>query len=349
MSSFEALEQLYQEALDDLSDASTTEALESWEKEILGRQGSITQQARLVGQMPKEDRPTFGRRVNEIKQALQQAYDARREEIRHEELAQQLAQETLDVTLPGRPVVPGHRHLTTQALQRLYDIFAKMGFEVYEAPDVELETYNFDLLNIPEYHPARDMWDTFWVEGADRDAGNRRLLRTHTSPGQIRVMRERYPEPIRVILPGKCYRYEQITVRSEHQFYQVEGLAVGPSITITDLIGTVTQFSHLYYGSDRQVRVRSSYFPFTEPSVEVDTECILCHGEGCAVCKYTGWLEIAGAGMVHPVVLANGGYDPDVWSGFAFGFGVERPAMQRYNVEDIRLFYGNDLRFLRQF
>jgi phenylalanyl-tRNA synthetase alpha chain len=260
-----------------------------------------------------------------------------------------LAQETLDVTLPGRPVVPGHRHLTTQALQRLYDIFAKMGFEVYEAPDVELETYNFDLLNIPEYHPARDMWDTFWVEGADRDAGNRRLLRTHTSPGQIRVMRERYPEPIRVILPGKCYRYEQITVRSEHQFYQVEGLAVGPSITITDLIGTVTQFSHLYYGSDRQVRVRSSYFPFTEPSVEVDTECILCHGEGCAVCKYTGWLEIAGAGMVHPVVLANGGYDPDVWSGFAFGFGVERPAMQRYNVEDIRLFYGNDLRFLRQF
>jgi phenylalanyl-tRNA synthetase alpha chain len=162
-------------------------------------------------------------------------------------------------------------------------------------------------------------------------------------------MRERYPEPIRVVLPGKCYRYEQITVRSEHQFYQMEGLAVGRSITMTDLIGTLTQFSHLFYGADRRVRIRSSYFPFTEPSVEVDTECILCEGEGCAVCKYTGWLEIAGAGMVHPVVLQNGGYDPEEWSGFAFGPGVERPAMQKYGVEDIRFFYGNDLRFLRKF
>jgi phenylalanyl-tRNA synthetase alpha chain len=223
-----------------------------------------------------------------------------------------------------------------------------MGFEVYEAPDVELEAYNFDLLNIPEYHPARDMWDTFWVK-QDAEIKDRRLLRTHTSPGQIRAMLERCPEPIRVILPGKCYRYEQITVRSEHQFYQLEGLAVGRGITLTDLIGTMEQFARLYYGPDRQIRVRSSYFPFTEPSVEVDTNCILCGGKGCGVCKYSGWLEIAGAGMVHPVVLENGGYDPEEWSGFAFGLGVERPSMMKYSVKDIRYYYGNDLRFLQQF
>ncbi len=349
MSAFAELEQVHEAALADLKTALTTQALDAWEDRYLGRKGEITLQARQVGQMAREDRPAFGRRVNEIKQLLEQAHASRLEVLRHSELTERLEAEAIDVTLPGRPVVRGHLHLTTQTLRELYDIFAKMGFEVYEAPDVELEAYNFDLLNIPQYHPARDMWDTFWVEGGDQQRGNRRLLRTHTSPGQIRAMRERYPEPLRVILPGKCYRYEQITVRSEHQFYQVEGLAVGPRITMTDLIGTMTEFSHLFYGRDRRVRVRSSYFPFTEPSVELDTECILCDGEGCAVCKYTGWLEIAGAGMVHPIVLANGGYDPDVWSGFAFGAGVERPAMQKFGVEDIRLFYGNDLRFLRQF
>ena len=349
MSAFAELEQVHEEALADLKQAATTQALEAWEDRYLGRKGQITLQARQVGQMSKEDRPAFGRRVNEIKQLLEQAYASRLEELRHAELTKRLEAEAIDVTLPGRPVVRGHLHPTTQTLRDLYGIFAKMGFEVYEAPDVELEAYNFDLLNIPEYHPARDMWDTFWVKGGDHERGNRRLLRTHTSPGQMRAMRERYPQPIRVILPGKCYRYEQITVRSEHQFYQLEGLAVGPGITMTDLIGTMTEFAHLYYGSKGHVRVRSSYFPFTEPSVELDAECALCRGEGCPVCKYTGWLELGGAGMVHPVVLENGGYDPDVWSGFAFGFGVERPAMLKAGVEDIRLFYGNDLRFLRQF
>jgi phenylalanyl-tRNA synthetase alpha chain len=186
------------------------------------------------------------------------------------------------------------------------------------------------------------MWDTFWISD---DV----LLRTHTSPGQIRVMRERCPEPIRVILPGKCYRYEQITARSEHQFFQIEGLVVGHGIKMTDLIGTLTGLAHQLYGPERQVRIRGSYFPFTEPSIEVDMDCILCNGRGCRVCKYSGWLEIAGAGMVHPVVLENGGYDPEEWSGFAFGPGVERPAMLKYGIDDIRLFYGNDVRFLRQF
>ncbi len=347
MSLFDDLEQLRTDALRALAEAETPDALQAWYTHFLGRKGAVTLQTRAIGKLPKEERPAFGRRVNDIKRELEAAYEARTRVLRQASIARTLEAERVDVTLPGRPLPRGHLHLTTQTLRRIYTIFARMGFEVYEAPDVELEAYNFDLLNIPPYHPARDMWDTFWVKAPSEEA--RLLLRTHTSPGQIRVMRERAPEPIRVILPGKCYRYEQITARSEHQFYQVEGLAVGRNITMTDLIGTVTQFTRLFYGPERKVRVRGSYFPFTEPSIEVDTNCILCNGKGCRVCKYTGWLEIAGAGMVHPVVLQNGGYDPDTWSGFAFGFGVERPAMMEYGVKDIRLFYGNDLRFLQQF
>lgn len=348
MNLFEELEQAYQTAQTALEEAKDTGALEAWYADTLGRKGAITLQVRAVGQLPTEDRPAFGKRVNEIKLALEAAYTAQAQIVKHAELTRDLESGAIDVTLPGRPVTPGHLHLTTQSLRQIYSIFGRMGFEVYEAPDVELESYNFDLINIPEYHPARDMWDTFWVQQV-RNNPTRLLLRTHTSPGQMRAMRERYPEPIRVILPGKCYRYEQITARSEHQFYQVEGLAVGKNITMTDLIGTLTQFTNMFYGPGHKMRVRSSYFPFTEPSIEVDMDCIFCGGKGCRVCKYTGWLEIAGAGMVHPVVLKNGGYDPDEWSGFAFGPGVERPAMLKYNVNDIRYFYGNDLRFLRQF
>ncbi len=342
MSLFDILEETRSKALQELHEAVTLEALEAWNADTLGRKGAVTLQARSVGTLPQEERPDFGRRINEVKQELEAAYAARIEELKHAALSHWLENSAVDVTLPGRPATQGCLHVTTNTLRQIYAIFAKMGFEVYEAPDVELEAYNFDLLNIPAYHPARDMWDTFWVD-------DKRLLRTHTSPGQVRAMRERYPEPIRVILPGKCYRYEQITARSEHQFYQVEGLAVGHNITMTDLIGTLTEFTHMFYGEDRRTRVRGSYFPFTEPSIEVDMDCILCGGKGCPVCKYTGWLEICGAGMVHPVVLQNGGYDPAEWSGFAFGAGVERPAMMKYSVPDIRWFLGNDLRFLRQF
>lgn len=349
MSLFDDLEGVYAEAAGALEAAADAAGLEAWYAAYLSRKGAVTLQTRVVGQLPKEERPAFGQRVNEIKEALEAAYAARAGQIKQAELTRALEAGAVDVTLPGRPATEGHLHLTTQSLRQIYAIFARMGFEVYEAPDVELEAYNFDLLNIPAYHPARDMWDTFWVQTPPPEA--RLLLRTHTSPGQIRAMRERSAnqEPIRVILPGKCYRYEQITARSEHQFYQVEGLAVGRGITLTDLIGTMHQFADLFYGAGRKIRVRSSYFPFTEPSIEVDTNCILCGGKGCGVCKYTGWLEIAGAGMVHPVVLENGGYDPAEWSGFAFGMGVERPSMMKYDVSDIRLYYGNDLRFLRQF
>jgi phenylalanyl-tRNA synthetase alpha chain len=286
----------------------------------------------------------MGRAVNEVKSALTAAFEAKEIALEEAELAASLATDAIDVTLPGRPLSPGRLHLTTQTLRQIYAIFAQMGFQVYEAPDVETDEHNFVLLNVPPHHPARDMQDTFWVE-SEHDV----VLRTHTSPGQIRSMREYCPEPIRVILPGKCYRYEQITARAEHQFYQVEGLAVGREIAITDLIGTLTEFARQLYGPDRRIRIRGSYFPFTEPSVEADMDCILCQGQGCRVCQYTGWLEICGAGMVHPAVLRNGGYDPEEWSGFAFGMGVERPAMLKYGIKDIRLFYANDLRFLRQF
>ncbi len=336
------LTQLEQEALEALVAIKSSQELAEWNRRYLGKKGALTLLLRSVGTLPKEERPAFGQAANRAKNELEAAYKERAQELRRIELEREMARGALDVTLPGRPGGPGHLHITTQTLRQIISIFAEMGFQVYESRDVESDEMNFGLLNMPPHHPARDMWDTFWLD-------DNTLLRTHTSPGQIRVMRERYPEPIRVILPGKCYRYEQVTARSEHQFYQVEGLAVGHAITMTDLIGTLTEFARRLYGPQRHIRIRGSYFPFTEPSVEADMDCILCGGEGCRVCKYSGWLEVAGAGMVHPVVLQNGGYDPAEWSGFAFGLGVERPAMLKYSIDDIRLFYGNDLRFLRQF
>ncbi|MBN1582672.1 MAG: phenylalanine--tRNA ligase subunit alpha [Anaerolineae bacterium] len=340
----EKLQELESSALAALDSVADSEALRAWNQQYLGKKGALTPFLRGMGNLSAEERPQVGRAVNDVKQKLTSAFETKEEALKVAELAASLAADTIDVTLPGRPVSAGKLHITTQSLRQYYDIFAQMGFQVYEAPDVETDEYNFGLLNIPLYHPARDMWDTFWVE-SEHDV----VLRTHTSPGQIRSMREYHPEPIRVILPGKCYRYEQITARSEHQFYQLEGLAVGRNITMTDLIGTLTEFAYQMYGQDRKIRIRGSYFPFTEPSIEADMDCILCKGEGCRVCKYNGWLEIGGAGMVHPVVLRNGGYDPDEWSGFAFGMGVERPAMLKYIIDDIRNFYANDLRFLRQF
>ena len=337
------LSDLKAEALAALADVQDEAALQAWHAGYLGKRGALTPLLRGISALPPEERPQSGRAVNETKQVLIQAYEGKQAEIEVAALAAALAAEAIDVSLPGCPPTVGRLHPSTQTLRRIYAIFADMGFQVYRAPDVETDELNFALLNIPPHHPARDMWDTFYTteEGV--------LLRTHTSPGQIRAMREYYPEPIRVILPGMCYRYEQVTARSEMMFYQVEGLVVGKSITMTDLKGTMAAFAERMFGTGRTMRFRASHFPFTEPSVEVDMDCILCGGEGCRVCKYTGWLEISGAGMVHPVVLSNGGYDPDVYSGFAFGMGVERPAMLVHGIEDIRCFFGNDLRFLRQF
>jgi len=327
------------EALEQVKDGSE---LEAWHQKYLGRRGKLTSFLRNIGRLPAEERPAAGQAANRLRQLLERRYSERQERVRRAELAQSLALDSVDVTLPGRKPPAGRLHPSTITLRRIYGIFAKMGFQVFESREVETDEYNFELLNMPPHHPARDMWDTFYIN-------DRVVLRTHTSPGQIHVMRAYHPEPIRVILPGKCYRYEQVTARSEFMFYQVEGLAVGRDITMTDLKGVMAEFTRQMYGADRRMRFRASYFPFTEPSVEVDIDCIICHGEGCRVCKQTGWVEIAGAGMVHPTVLRNGGYDPTEFTGFAFGMGPERIAMLVHGIDDIRYFFSNDLRFLRQF
>jgi len=326
-----------------LQGAANQAALEQVRVRYLGRKGALAAILRELADLDPAERPAIGKVANEVKQRLEAALAAQREAI--EAVAQQAAvvAERVDVTLPGRPVPMGRLHPSTRILRRICQIWSDMGFQVYRSRDVETEEMNFELLNIPAHHPARDMWDTFYTttEGM--------LLRTHTSPGQIRAMRQYCPEPIRVILPGMCYRYEQITARSEIQFHQVEGLAVGRHVTMTDLKGTLVDFAHRMFGADRKVRFRASHFPFTEPSAEMDVECIICEGQGCVVCKQSGWLEILGCGMVHPEVLRNGGYDPAVFSGFAFGMGPERITMLKHGIEDIRYFWANDLRFLEQF
>jgi len=335
--------QLEERALQELEALTDLEALDEWRVRYLGRKGELTGLLRDIGKLPPEERPKAGQRANQVKLALQAAYDDAVERVRQAQLQRALEAERVDVTLPGRPPALGRLHLSTQTLREIYAIFAEMGFQVVESPEVETDDMNFTLLNIPPFHPAREMQDTFYTTNPAV------LLRTHTSPGQIRTMRRFCPEPIRVILPGKCYRYEQITARSEIQFHQVEGLAVGDDITMADLKGVLIEFARMMFGEGRPVRFRASHFPFTEPSAEMDIGCIICEGEGCRVCKYTGWLEILGCGMVHPMVLENGGYDPDKYTGFAFGMGPERIAMLKYRIDDIRYFFTSDLRFLEQF
>lgn len=337
------VQQLQDVALNELQSLRTAEELQQWRVAYLGRKGALTSVLRSISELPAEERPAAGQEANRLKQALEEAYEAKARAIETEQLQQRIEQERIDVTLPGRPADYGYLHVSTQVLRQIYDIFGEMGFQVYETREVETDVCNFQLLNIPPYHPARDMWSTFYTtkEGV--------VLRTHTSPGQIHAMREYCPEPIRLILPGKCYRYEAVTARHESMFYQVEGLAVGTNVTMGDLKGVLTEFARRMFGADRRVRFRCSYFPFTEPSAEVDMDCLICNGKGCRVCKGSGWVEILGAGMVHPQVLRNGGYDPEKYSGFAFGMGPERVAMTKFGIDDIRNFFGNDLRFLQQF
>ena len=336
------LEQLQHDAQTALTLATTTEATREWYSEYLSRKGRLTSILRNLGTLSAEKRPLVGKVANEVKSVLEQAFQERQAAIAQAELEAIRRTGSVDITLPGRPQNLGKLHITTRALRDIYAIFTAMGFQIYDSPEVETDEYNFQLLNIPPGHPARDMWDTFYTTTPGL------LLRTHTSPGQIHAMREYAPEPIRVILPGKCYRYEQVTNRSESMFYQVEGLAVGKHITFSDLKGVLINFANQMYGEGREVRFRKSYFPFTEPSVEMDIVCILCNGKGCPICKYTGWLEILGAGVVHPCVLEYGGYNPAEFSGFAFGMGPERIALQKYGIDDIRYFYTNDARLLER-
>ena len=350
----ETLDQIERKALDALDAVAGDDELEQWRVAYLGRSAPLTEVFEGLGKLPKEQRPAVGRRANEVKNRLEAGLKERAEDLRQVALESALQRERLDVTLPGRPLSFGRLHPTTRTMREIYRVFGDMGFQIYRSRDVESDEYNFQLLNFPPHHPAREMQDSFYLEGA-YEVDNPVLLRTHTSPGQIRAMREfsasnpADPPPVRIILPGMCYRYEQITARSEVQFTQVEGLAVGEDITFSDLKGTLSDFARRMFGQGVRTRFRASHFPFTEPSAEMDVECFVCGGRGCAVCKRTGWLEILGCGMVHPVVLRNGGYSPERYTGYAFGMGPERITMLRYRIEDIRNFWGNDFRFLEQF
>jgi len=350
----EKLTRIKQEALEDLQDLEERAQLETWQVKHLGRNSEVMSVFKNLGDLPSEQRPVIGRLANQVKVALEEALEEKQEKLRQAEIRGKLEGERIDVTLPGRPVQTGGLHPTTRTMRELYRVFGDMGFQIYRSREVETDAYNFQLLNFPPHHPARDMQDTFFLESDQPRGDNPLLLRTHTSPGQIHAMREvteknpDNPPPIRIILPGMCYRYEQITARSEIQFNQIEGLAVGREITFADLKGTLSSFARRTFGEGARTRFRASHFPFTEPSAEMDVACFLCQGEGCSVCKGTGWLEILGCGMVHPTVLQNGGYDPERYSGFAFGMGPERITLMRHGIEDIRNFWSNDLRFLEQ-
>ena len=341
------LNRLRTDAQEQLSHIWDDAALEEWRVKFLGRNGLLAAEMSKLGGLSKEEKPAAGKLANDVKGALESAYQAKIGAIKQRNLSESLEAEPLDITLPGRPVKRGRLHPATENLREIYRIWGDMGFQVFRSREVESDVMNFQLINIPPHHPARDNWSTFYIAETDQ----RVLLRTHTSPGQIRAMRElgqNGTQPLRVILPGMCYRYEQISARYEIQFNQVEGLAIGRNVTFADLKGTLTEFARRMYG-DRPVRFYGDHFPFTEPSAQMDVECIICDGAGCGICKYTGFLEILGSGMVHPQVLRNGGYDPNEWSGFAFGLGAERIAMLKHTIDDIRYFWGNDLRFLEQF
>jgi len=340
------LEGIRLQALDELNRISELRELESWRIRYLGKKSRLTQVLRSLATLPSEERRLVGSRANEIKLSLQANSAQRKEFLERSYLASFLERERLDVTLPGRAVSIGRLHPVTQTLEEICDIFKNMGFQIFEGPDVEWNYYNFEALNIPQEHPARDMFATLWIDPEMGDEA--RLLRTHTSPMQIRIMEERRP-PIRAVVPGRSYRYEATDATHESMFYQVEGLAVDKGITLAELKGTLFDFCHCLFGQERRVRFRCDYFPFVEPGVEVAIECLACAGAGCRLCGNSGWIEILGAGMVHPEVLERGGIDPEIYTGFAFGLGVERIPMLRYGIDDIRLFYSNDTRFLGQF
>jgi phenylalanyl-tRNA synthetase alpha chain len=337
------LKTLESDALGELAGSADESALRAWNTKYFGDKGLMKAALGKLKDIPKDQRASFGQEANRVKVALESGYSASLEKAKEAALLASLANDKLDVTLPGRPVARGRLHPATQILREIYGIFADLGFQVYRTREVESDQLNFELLNMPPHHPARDMWDTFFTTTPGT------VLRTHTSPGQIHVMREMAPNPVRVILPGMCYRNEAISTRSEIQFFQVEGLVIGEGVTMADLKGTLTAFARRMFGPERQIRIRSSYFPFTEPSIEVDIDWPADDPNRDRLTKGTGWLEILGAGMVHPTVLKNGGYDPDKVTGFAFGMGPQRMLMLKHAIDDIRLFWQNDLRFLRQF
>jgi len=346
--SVDTVEQVKLQAFQELESASDDAALEQWRVAYLGRSGRITQLLRGLGALDPDERRVVGAAANKAKGVLSDGLVLRTKALKDTLLAGRLDTESIDVTLPGWPAPQGRLHPITQIRREIEEAFVAMGFEVREGPEVEWDRYNFDMLNIPKEHPARDMWDTMWVDRENEEDERSMLLRTHTSPMQARIMETTEP-PVRVIVPGKVYRYEATDASHEWHFQQVEGLAVDEGITLANLKGTLFEFARRIFGTERKVRFRCDFFPFVEPGVDMSIDCFKCGGDGCRICGHTGWIEILGAGMVHPNVLSAVGYDPQKYTGFAFGMGVERIAMLKHGIDDVRNFYANDLRFLSQF
>jgi phenylalanyl-tRNA synthetase alpha chain len=345
-SDIESLTQIESQARTELDAVADEDALERWRVTYLGRRGRLTLILRGLAGLPLDERKSAGQRANRLKGELEAAFQEKKTHLARS-ATDALIAERIDVTLPGPPLRSGRLHPTTQTLRDVLDCFASMGFQAVEGPEIEWDHYNFEALRIPKDHPARDMWDTLWID-YEKDGERPMLLRTHTSPMQIRIMEQTQP-PIRVVIPGKCYRYEATDPTHEWMMTQVEGLAVDEGISMTDLKGTLADFARRIFGPDRKIGFRCDYFPFVEPGMELRIDCFLCGGRGCRTCSHSGWIEILGAGMVHPEMLEAVGYDSERYTGFAFGMGIERIAMLRHGIEDIRLFYSNDLRFLGQF
>jgi phenylalanyl-tRNA synthetase alpha chain len=335
------LRALQRRALDEIANVANPEALEELQIRYLGKKGELTAVLRGIGALPADDRPRVGAIANEVGEAVKGALASRGTELHAQVQTLRLASEKVDVTLPGRPVARGALHPIPETIKAIAEVFGQFGFVTYEGPEVEDDLTNFQMLNIAPDHPARDLWDTLYVDLPGH------LLRTHTSPGQIRVMQSTRP-PIRALLPGRCFRYEAVDASHGFEFFQVEGLMVDEGTTLADLKGLLDEFAHAMFGP-RKTRFRPGYYPFTEPSVAFDVECVVCGGVGCPACSKTGWMTILGAGMVHPVVLQYGGIDPERYQGFAFGMGVERIANLRHAVPDLRYYLENDMRFLEQF
>ncbi len=335
------LEEIRKSALENIKSADVLQDIETLRVKCLGKKGQLTSILKQMGKLSPEERPVIGQLANEIRAKIEQAIEEKTKEIKAHEQEKKLLAEKIDVTLPGKTVKMGSRHPLTVVLDDIKEIFVGMGFDIVDGPEVELDYYNFEALNIPKDHPARDTQDTFYIT-------DNILLRTQTSPVQIRVMEQQKP-PIRIISPGRVYRSDAVDATHSPVFHQIEGLVVDKGITFADLKGTLETFVKRLYGEDTVVRFRPHHFPFTEPSAELDVQCFNCHGEGCRLCKGEGWIEILGCGMVHPDVLRNGGIDPEEYSGFALGYGLERVCMRRYDIDDLRLFFENDVRFLKQF
>ena len=337
------LVELKTQATEQLKQAKDIAELNDLRVRYLGKKGELTEILKGMGKLPAEERPKMGQLVNEVRDAIEKILESKKEELESLAIAQRLEEERIDVTLPGKRVKIGNIHPLTQIIEQIEDIFIGLGFTIAEGPEMETDYYNFEALNLPKDHPARDMQDTFYIT---EDV----LMRTHTSPNQVRTMERMKGEvPVKIICPGRVYRRDDDDATHSHVFTQIEGLVIDKNIRMSDLKGILLSFAKEMFGEEVQIRLRPSFFPFTEPSAEVDVTCAVCKGHGCRVCKETGWLEILGSGMVHPRVLEMSGYDPEKYTGFAFGMGVERIAMLKYGIEDIRHFYTNDLRFLRQF